>query len=856
MPDKTVNSPQWELFVVPGSHVDLSLCSDSAECLAYADSIIMTAIDAIVGDYPDYKFTVEYTLFMEHFLKRFPKYAETVSRLIRENRLEVCATFVDSMEQTLDGELLIRTIIEGCRYVSETFGVKPVTAHHTDFPGHAWQMPQILAMAGIKYMTSSRFHLPHVLFRRSAPDGSVVILSSNDHHYNWGHQLRHGVEHCVEHLPSKVEEIAQRSPVRQILMTEEHYLDLPDPSILEVVNALNSRDLSFKLRIATITEFFKSLDTNVDLPEYSGEAPYSFYTAPALEPDIYLKTREAESMLATAEKLSTMRHLYDLGSYPREELREGWRALFYPRDHNFTGRHGRDNAERRLNKIFNAFDIGKSITREAKIAFAVNIKHRCEGFPILIFNPCSWPRTDIVEASAEFDTLEDCGVVVRDGEGYEIPCQVIAVDRARDNRYDFRSSERSQFRFLFIARDVPPLGYKTYYVTPCSEPRIYPSSIVTSDANMRNASIAFRFADRAIFYGPGSREITNTDRYLFAEPVVFEYRHDDLDNAIDIEEQREKEPWSDASPHWRLEKETLTGREWRASDQSICIDVVESGPVRASVRFSGTAKDSPFEQMFSIYEDMECIDLRTVVHWQGSIDTILTLPMTFSTGDDSEITYESPFTAVRLEKDELENFYRGIGGRLVQKWVDIGNKDFGITIATASGSHFLRDNMINPILLKSGYSKGDAFHIMLNKGTWEFRHRIVPHEGSWREAKSYRHGLEHWTPMLDAHFHPPLRTLPNNKQLPDVASFLEVIAENVVVSAVKKSDLVDNRFIIRVYDAEGVPNPKVRIRFAFTPKSVQKVDLLEEPLSEVKLINNVICFPMRRWEIATLAVEF
>jgi alpha-mannosidase len=854
MPDKTVNSPQWELFVVPASHFDLGWCGDPAECLAYADSIIMTAIDAIVGDCPDYKFTVEYALFMEHFLKRFPKYAETVNRLIRENRLEVCATFVGSMEQALDGELLIRAIIEGCRYVSETFGVRPVTAQHTDLPGHAWQMPQILAMAGIKYMTGSRFHPPHVLFRRAAPDGSVVIFSNHGHHYNWGYQLRRGVDYCVEHLPSQVEEIERRSPVRQILMAEEHDLDLPDLSIVEVVNDLNSRDLPFKLRIATATEFFKSLDTNVDLPEYSGEAPYGFYTAPAFEPDIYLKAREAENILATAEKLSTMRHLYDLGLYPREELREGWRALFYPQDHNFAGRHGRDNEEQRLNKAINAFDIGKSLAHEAKIAFAVNIKHRCEDFPIVIFNPCSWPRTDIIEASAEFNTLEDSGVVVRDGEGCEIPCQVIAVNRARDNRYDFQNSERSQFRFLFIARDVPPLGYKTYYVTPCSEPRIYPSSLVISDANMRNASIAFRFADRAIFYGPGSREITNTDRYLFAEPVVLEDRRGDLEDAI--EEQREKELWSDASLHWRLEKETLTGREWRASEQSICIDVVESGPVRASVRFSGTAKDSPFEQIFSIYEDMERIDLRTIVHWQGSMNTLLTLPMTFSTGDDSEITYESPFTAVRLEKDEFENSYRGIGGRLVQKWVDIGNKDFGVTIATASGSHFLRGTMINPILLKSSYSTGDAFHLMLNKGTWEFRHRIVPHEGSWRKAKSYRHGWEHWAPMLNAHFYPPLCTLPNNKQLPDVASLFEVMAENVVVSAVKKSDWVDNRFIIRVYDAEGVPNPKVRIKFAFPPQYVQKVDLLEEPLGEVKLINNVICFPMRRWEIATLAVEF
>lgn len=222
MPDEILNPPQWELFVVPASHFDLGWCGDPAECLAYADSIIRTAVDAIVGDYPGYKFTVEYAMFIEHFLKRFPKYAETTDRLIRENQLEVCATAVGSMEQTLDGELLIRAIIEGCRYVFETFGVRPVTAQHTDLPGHAWQMPQILALAGIKYMTGSRFHPPYVLFRRAAPDGSAVIFSNHGHHYNWGYQLRRGVDQCIANLPSQVEEIAQRSPVRQILMAEEN----------------------------------------------------------------------------------------------------------------------------------------------------------------------------------------------------------------------------------------------------------------------------------------------------------------------------------------------------------------------------------------------------------------------------------------------------------------------------------------------------------------------------------------------------------------------------------------------------------------------------------------------------------
>lgn len=855
MPDEA-SKPRWELMVVPGSHFDLGWCGDSAECLAYSDSIIMTAVDAIAGDFPGYRFTVEYALFMEHFLKRFPSYRPLVQRLIDEGKLEVCATAVGSMEQTLDGEILIRAIVEGSRYVSDTFGVRPVTAQHTDLPGHAWQTPQILARAGITYMTGSRFHPPHVLFRRLAPDGSSVVFSNHGHHYNWGYQLRRGVEHCVENLPLQVDEIARRSPARQILVSEEHDLDMPDPTITRVAEELNSRGLPFEVKLATVTQFFESLDPGIELPSYSGEAPYGFYTAPAFEPDIYLKAREAENALATAEKLSSMRHMLGLGLYPREELREGWRALFWPQDHNFAGRHGVGNEEQRLNKAIHAYDTGKSLMHEAGLAITTNIKPTREGFPITIFNPCNWPRTDVVEAKAEFRTLTDTGVIIHDSEGREIPCQVISIDRAREGRYDFQNSEGTQLSFVFVAEDVPPLSYKTFYVEPCAEPRAYETSLQASDGVLRSSALALRFGGHGLeSIKPTSdgRELADTSRYLFAEPVALEDLRADLEDAI--EEQREKELWSDASLHWKLEKHTLTGVEWRASERPVSIDVVEAGPVRASVRVSGTVMDSPFEQVFSLYEGLDRIDLTTTVHWQGTMDRLLTLPMSFAL-ENPQITYETPFAAVRLETDEFENSYRGIGGRLVQKWVDVSGEGAGVTIAAACGSHFLSGNTVTPIVLKTSCSTGDAFHLMRNKEIWEFRHRIIPHSGDWRESKTYRHGWERRAPMLDAHFHPPLRTVPKSKELPDTSSFMEVMADNVVVTTVKQADRIDNCLVVRLFDSEGIVNPKVRIRFQHPPKSVRKANLLEEPEEDVKQMHDTICFPLGKWEIATLLVEY
>jgi len=51
---------------------------------------------------------------------------------------------------------LVRQIVDGKRWGMETFGVEPVTAQHTDLPGHTIQMPQILAKSGIHHLATSR----------------------------------------------------------------------------------------------------------------------------------------------------------------------------------------------------------------------------------------------------------------------------------------------------------------------------------------------------------------------------------------------------------------------------------------------------------------------------------------------------------------------------------------------------------------------------------------------------------------------------------------------------------------------------------------------------------------------------
>src|SRR4051812_6442310 len=80
----------WQVYVVPGAHLDLGWCASIAETLAYGGDLIRRVLDEISGPHPEYRFTIEYALFLKHFLQQYPDRQRDVLRLLDEGRLEVC----------------------------------------------------------------------------------------------------------------------------------------------------------------------------------------------------------------------------------------------------------------------------------------------------------------------------------------------------------------------------------------------------------------------------------------------------------------------------------------------------------------------------------------------------------------------------------------------------------------------------------------------------------------------------------------------------------------------------------------------------------------------------------------------
>ena len=380
-----------------------------------------------------------------------------------------------------------------------------------------------------------------------------------------------------------------------------------------------------------------------DLPVYGGHFPYAFYCIPAFAPRIYLEARRAENALASAEKLSAIRGLLGLGAYPRAELDPAWEDLYNSHDHNVGGRHGELNDDVRYKTAVHAHMVGMEIAREANNQFATHVNYAPpsdEARTLLVSNPLNWDRSEVVVDYMEFDGDNVTGIRITDGQGNEMPCQVIEAQNAGDNRVDAAGMSYSRVDFAFLAKDVPSLGIKAFYLEPRvgasdqSTRRMTMESVVENDHFRLDVtggtvkSLQWKRAD-----GDSVELAAEADHY-FSEIVVIEDLRFDLEDSQD--EQAMKVPTTDEALEVQARGEdwlagtNFTGREWRASDGPTQVQWVERGPIWTTVCLRSHVLEAPIVQEIRLHNHEPRVDLTTNIDWNGSKNTQVRLALPFA----------------------------------------------------------------------------------------------------------------------------------------------------------------------------------------------------------------------------------
>ncbi len=848
---------QGELDFIVSTHQDIAWMDSPEQCMKDRDQKILTPTLAIMKEDSNYHFDLEDVLFLREYLERHPDSKDDLRRFILEGRLGVGASYNQPYEDLSSGEMLVREFYAGRKWLRKNFpGCDTRTYWNPDVPGRSAQMPQIMHKAGVKYLFISRFEKG--LYDWLSPDGSSVLTLSPGHYGDFAERVgKKGFPEIAGYVASFARDwssvIKNGSKTVPIISMS----DMSTPVRYDVVmNKWNGAKSIFApdgnsqpLAIPTIhyssaERFFDSVaKENLQLPSVQGERPniWLYIHGPTHQRAIAAK-READVYLPAAETFSTITALLDksFSQYPQRELTAAWEAQLYP-DHGWGGKNGEITDSTFRAKFEYARDVAKGIYSRATGSIATQIRTTLsKGIPLVVFNNLSWKRTSPVRFTASFQQgLFRRGFTLNDAAGRPLPCQITSLAYYPDG--SIKSAE-----LVFIAEDVPPVGYLTYYIRH-SPNFVRPDTTSSVPSDLLNKYYRIRLAPggiRQIVDMELRQDLLNTGKFLGGEIFTMQSVGQDAGEWSEPQQPTMEgfDKLSNYAPVWRL---------------------VESGPVRQVVETRQDLGHATVVQRVILYNILKQIDFETsLLKWDGTKyrEFRLAFPMKMPTG---QVAYENPFGTVEVGKDEMkgaageryQTAAASIRPRSIQNWIGVSGDDIGITIGSSVAVWDYQDPtdqpvnypMLQPVLLASRRSCHGLGPWYLQEGDHFYQFSLTSYRPGWRNGRHF--GVAANNP-LSVVFDPTPVAKPT---LPEQRSFFSIGSENAVLSTMKKCE-DDNNVVVRIYEDAG-KNGSVRVRFPVPLLRAQSTNIIEEEGIPASFKLDELLFPLMHWSIQTFKVS-
>ncbi|MHC4227522.1 MAG: glycoside hydrolase family 38 N-terminal domain-containing protein, partial [Planctomycetota bacterium] len=689
---------KWSVYFIPITHHDLGYTDTIENVLnryaGFYDDILRFCRET--DDWPDeakYRYTAEGAWAMQHFIEtRDTESIEELGKYVKLNRIEIGALMGNEISGLCGHEELVRLMYPSFR-MARQFDAQILTGSITDVPGLSWGLPTVMAGAGVKYFFAGlptyfewgrndihtfwaesavlRHGRPDA-FRWQGPDGESVLVYYQGTYGFFGDVTGpHSYKYVMDRLPGELEKMQKSdmpfSVMRYIHNGVDNYP--PDVKISEIVRQWNNKWAYPRLIVGTNTMFFEELEKQCpDIRTFRGELPHTDYVVGALstarETTINRLTHDA---LARAEKLATAASLATDTSYPADDIRKAYDDMLLYDEHTWGKAYPAGKLQdwawnEKSHYAYRAAGLTQQITN-ASIQHLVNsIEREEDGHYIIVFNPLSFARTDIVRVPKFRGTGFEVIDLSSPGTGPEVCQNVNLAGPQSAVPYAAYRHARGQFEphelrdLVFVAKDVPPLGYKVFKIGGKSPDN--PSNNVTVGSN----TLESRFYRITIDPGTGG-----------------------ISSIYDKESKRELVD-KDAS-----HKVNQFVMRWIQSGKvegptSVTVQKGQTGPVCGSLIINGQGAGCPqITQEIILYDQIKRIDFANRILKDSTPLQEIYFAFPFRM-DDPDFRFEGSNSVIKPFRDQFPgsntNYYA------VQHWADISDKQFGITLSPVE-SHLI-----------------------------------------------------------------------------------------------------------------------------------------------------------------------
>ncbi|MGA7219209.1 MAG: glycoside hydrolase family 38 C-terminal domain-containing protein [Candidatus Sulfotelmatobacter sp.] len=832
----------WEkrftIRAIGNSHIDMAWLWPWTETVEVVRNTFQSVLD-LMREYPDFKFTMSSARTYEWMQEKYPAMFEEIKQRVKEGRWEVIGgMWVEPDLNMPDGESLVRQILVGKRYFQKNFGTDIKIGWNPDSFGYNWQLPQIYKKSGIDYFVTSKLlwatdytKFPYRLFWWEAPDGSR-LLTYFPHEYANEFDAQQIAGDLSSYAPLIYGARLTDSPQMLYLYGIGDHGGGPTRTMLDRANKLRDPNTVFpKIEFSTAKDFFADLNRelpNLKVPTWNDELYFEYHRGVfTTQSDTKQRIRRDEGLMLDAEKYASVASL--LGrAYARDELQLAWKNLLF--DHFHDVMPGSGIAVNYLDAKRNLEDVARSANEVANGALREILAHantEGQGVPVVIFNSLSWPRREVVEVEAQLpDTAKQLDVV--DAGGKPVESQVLAIEPATNRA-----------RLLVLA-DAPAVGYKVYFVRSAAKPQ--PSSneniarVTASGMRLSNGLVEIKvdpksgcitslydMQDHTEALAPPDTDTGGPKTFACGNLLQAFYDKPQRWDAWNIDADFEKQ-------HWDL-------------DQADEVKLVESGPLRSTIRVKKHFQNSTFVQDIMMYAGMPRVDVKMRVEWREK-HILLKVAFPLSAHSD-KATFEIPYGSIERPTTRNTLAEQAKFEVPAQRWADLSDAKHGFSLMNDSKYGYdAKGNVLRLSLLRS--PEWPDPHA--DEGHHEFIYSMYPHAGNWRDAQTVRRGYE---------LNYGLRALQSQKHKGSLSaehSFVRIEADNVVLTAMKKSE-DDDALILRFYEWAGKTSD-VTLHLPDGAKSASETDLMEKPVADLEVRDNSVTVHTKPYEIKTIRIHF
>ncbi len=802
---------EWVMHVISQSHIDVAwLWPYYPETIH--DCVKLTFKRAVdnLKMHKEYTFAQSQVPLYKATEEFFPELFSEITKYVGEGRWDVVGgTYVEFEGGEPCGESLVRQCLFGQKYFIEKFGVKAKVGWLPDSWTIPWQLPQILSKSGINYLVFFRGAKKEGLFWWEAPDGSRVLACR---------PLR-GSFACrpFPKLEDLVFNMSRRHGVKNIPVVIGSGDHGGGPTYQEIQNIKDLKESlkhKMEIRFSTPHQFFEALSKEADkLPVSKGELGWELVGDLTNCARLKKENRLSEAKLLTAEKFLSIAMVLAGTQYSTSKLNAVWEKVLFNQFHDIVGGSAISSVQMEASRSYNdALETASEALREALRTISSMIDTGDSELSIVVFNGLSWSRTDLVDA--ELDLPEGCrNVKLIDQDGVSTPIQIVECRE---------ENGKTCLRIIFIAENVPPLGYKTYRVTPVEENKLA-NPIKVSEGELENSFFKVKVSGatgnlESIFDKENRIELLSRGNYGNVLQLI-----EDLGDS-----EGRLVPGVDRSNRF-------TGYTWSV-DSKKSIEISETGPVRARLSVKRVFNNSTYLQEVIVYSRIRRIDFNLRVDWHEvhralkvKFPFIITRPIL-----TAGIQYGS---AIRMSNGEEQPF---------QQWIDMSEANGVYGAALLSDSKYGYDSKYNVIRLTLLRSPTEPSY-NTDEGMHEIKYALYPHKGDWRVSRVVQKSCE---------FNNPLIALAEKKHagvLGKSSSFIQVEPENMIVECVKKAEN-DQNLVLRLYEHAGAKTEvEVALNLNRALREAYKTSILEdEVLEKTDVYRNKLKFSLNPYEICTI----